>query len=540
MARNRDLSKLLSTANGKITGSNLDVSFENISDTGTEGTKVASGTTAQRGSTTGQWRYNSTTGFFEGRNASTFSTLEPTPSVTSVDVGDVDSGAGGNQTFVITGTDFTTGGTIAFVGNDNSEFNADSTTFNSSTQVTAVKTKASFLNAKEPYKVRFTSSTGKIGISGSGLINVDSAPSWTTAAGNIGNVYEAKNANITVAASDAEGDTIAYTETGGTVLSTNGLSLNSASGLITGTAPAVSGDTTINFNLRATANSKNADRAFNILIKEELGSSANPATSAKQLYDAGYTSSGVYYFNNVFTGNQDKQAYARMDVIDSFNTNKLHLQRIDFGHLSNHAIRHYANSGTVSLTRQSGNATDSTVGAGSTYYYNASSGTGSGVSAMVDTGLKLTDFQGFTLVPELHQTSTGDGGNSVGVHFATDSSINGGNYGHNYDGDFQMWSTGSQSVDYFIQAIKFTNSSGSTIVERDDYLGGQWRDGNNADLWTDFYNQSGTNYNAGGSDVTINSTVSSNEYIGVRFRGWADHTSAKQAYLAFWIGVNGS
>ena len=54
MTKARDLSKLLSTSNGKIAGSNLDVSFENISDTGTEGTKVASGTTAQRGSTTGQ------------------------------------------------------------------------------------------------------------------------------------------------------------------------------------------------------------------------------------------------------------------------------------------------------------------------------------------------------------------------------------------------------------------------------------------------------------------------------------------------------
>ena len=47
-----------------------DFKFENIVDTGTEGTKVAAGTTAQRGSTTGQWRYNTTTGFFEGRNAS--------------------------------------------------------------------------------------------------------------------------------------------------------------------------------------------------------------------------------------------------------------------------------------------------------------------------------------------------------------------------------------------------------------------------------------------------------------------------------------
>jgi len=71
---------LLDTANGKIAGENLDVSFENISDTGNEGTKVASGTTAQRGSTPGQWRYNSTTGFFEGRNANgTFSTLVPDP-----------------------------------------------------------------------------------------------------------------------------------------------------------------------------------------------------------------------------------------------------------------------------------------------------------------------------------------------------------------------------------------------------------------------------------------------------------------------------
>ena len=32
----------------------------NISDTGTEGTKVASGTTAQRGTTAGQIRFNST------------------------------------------------------------------------------------------------------------------------------------------------------------------------------------------------------------------------------------------------------------------------------------------------------------------------------------------------------------------------------------------------------------------------------------------------------------------------------------------------
>ena len=106
----------------------------NIVDAGTEGTRVATGTTAQRGSTTGQWRYNTTTGYFEGRNnAGAFSTLEPTPTITSVDDTEVDSGAGGNQTIVVTGTNFSAGGTISFVGSS-AEFNAATTTYNSTTQ----------------------------------------------------------------------------------------------------------------------------------------------------------------------------------------------------------------------------------------------------------------------------------------------------------------------------------------------------------------------------------------------------------------------
>ena len=61
-----------------------DFKFENITDTGTEGTKVASGTTAQRGSTQGQFRFNSTTNKFEGSNGSTFISIEGTPVISSV------------------------------------------------------------------------------------------------------------------------------------------------------------------------------------------------------------------------------------------------------------------------------------------------------------------------------------------------------------------------------------------------------------------------------------------------------------------------
>ena len=273
----------------------------NIVDSGTEGTKVASGTTAQRGSTTGQWRYNTTTGFFEGRNTSgSFSTLEPTPTVTSVDVTEVDRGAGGNQTFVITGTNFSTGGTIVFVGNAGTDITASTTTFNSVTQVTAVAPKASFLNAQEPYKIKFTSSSGVAGSSASGLINVDSAPSWSTAAGNIGTVIEdvTLSSPLTVSATDAEGDTVSYSVSSGSLPS--GLSLGSANGQITGTPnvnDSYSSGVTHTFDLRATANSKTADRTFNILRKFSDGASASAfATSASAIKTLTSTTTDGYYW----------------------------------------------------------------------------------------------------------------------------------------------------------------------------------------------------------------------------------------------------
>ena len=266
----------------------------NLNDTGTEGSKVAEGTTGQRGSTTGQFRYNSTTGRFEGLNASNFITIETTPTVTSVDVTEVDSGGGGNQTFVITGTNFITGDVASFVGSSAS-FNASSTTIDSTTQITAVAPKVSFLNAQEPYGVRVTSSTGLEATLAS-QINVDNAPTWTTASGNIAEIYDNETGtHATVVASDAEGDTIAYTETGGTVLATNNLTLNSVTGVIDGDPTDVVSPTTISFDLRATANAKTADRAFNIIIRHSSATGGD--------FIATYSYGGTTYRVHKFTAN---------------------------------------------------------------------------------------------------------------------------------------------------------------------------------------------------------------------------------------------
>jgi hypothetical protein len=139
----------------------LGTGFVNISDTGTEGTKVATGTTAQRGSTAGQLRFNTTTGLAEYYTGTAFKSIDSTTnSFKSLDVTEVDSQAGGNQTIVITGSGFNSGATVTFVGNSGTDFNASTVTVDSDTQITAVAPKSSFLNAQEPYGVRVTNVSG--------------------------------------------------------------------------------------------------------------------------------------------------------------------------------------------------------------------------------------------------------------------------------------------------------------------------------------------------------------------------------------------
>ena len=293
MTKARDLANLLD-GNGDVNSANLDnvpasnnASAlttgtlpnarlpNNISDGGSTGTKIAVGTTAQRGSTAGEFRYNSTTTFFEGINTNgSLSVIEPTPTVSSVDVNEVNNTAGGNQTIVVTGQNFKSGGTIAFVGSS-ATFNASSTTFNSATQVTAVAPKSSFLNAQEPYTVKFTTTTGISGSSASGLINIDSAPTFGVASGSLGTLPNANRASsglTTVTGSDAEGDSITFAVTSGSI--PTGITFNS-NGTWSGTANEESSATTYNFTITATAGGKTTARAYSIIVQAQ---SAYPFT----------------------------------------------------------------------------------------------------------------------------------------------------------------------------------------------------------------------------------------------------------------------
>ena len=267
MTKARDLSKLLSTANGKIAGANLDVSFENISDTGTAGTKVASGTTLQRGSTAGQIRFNTTTGLAEYYTGTDFKVVDSPPTVTVVSPTNVASLTAGNETFTITGSNFQSGAVVKFIGNDATEITASTVTITNSTTISAVIARSSFVNAKEPYDVRVINTSGLSGTLDN-QVNVDNAPAWNTASGSIYTGNDLDAVSISVSATDPEGETVSYSVLSGSLPS--GLSLNSSTGAITGTPNDVGSNTTSTFTLRATANGNTADRQFTITITDAV------------------------------------------------------------------------------------------------------------------------------------------------------------------------------------------------------------------------------------------------------------------------------
>ena len=269
---------------------------------GVSGVKLPVGDTSERVNVTALLRYNSDTGLPEYYNGSTYISIDSPPAVSSITPTEVDSTAGGNVTFTVTGARFSVGCTVKFISNTGTQLNAISVTRDSATQLTVVVAKSSFVNAQEPYTIKVTNASG-LAAELADQINVDSDPTWTTAAGTLGNVTVGNSESKTVAATDSEGDSILYSLLSGAF--PGGMSLNATTGVISGT---VSGSAaTFTFALRATANSKNVDRTFNIVV-------FSAPTGGTQVT---YTYGGVTYRLHIFTNNGTftRQAVSTVDIL---------------------------------------------------------------------------------------------------------------------------------------------------------------------------------------------------------------------------------
>lgn len=165
-------------------------------------------------------------------------------------------------TFTITGAGFGTGTNVFFIGSDNRRYAATTVTVNSATEIEAV-TPQDFTVADGPLSLQIVGPNGIASVMND-VIQTGVNPTWVTSSGSLGSFTEGEIINVTVEATDADtGSSIIYSVGSGALPS--GVTIDANSGVISGALPAITGNTTYNFTIRATDNAGNtADRAFSM------------------------------------------------------------------------------------------------------------------------------------------------------------------------------------------------------------------------------------------------------------------------------------
>ncbi|QGZ18020.1 hypothetical protein HTVC104P_gp66 [Pelagibacter phage HTVC104P] len=164
----------------------------------------------------------------------------------------------------ITGTNFVNGANVEAVATNGAIVQADTVTFNSATSISAAFTIAT----DGTYFLRIENPDGNAVRSSTALLTVSDAPAWTTAAGSLGSNAAGSSVSYTVAATDATSFAVQSGSLPG------GVSLNTSTGVISGTESGATAETTYNFTIRATdAEGQTADRAFSITITVGINNS---------------------------------------------------------------------------------------------------------------------------------------------------------------------------------------------------------------------------------------------------------------------------
>ena len=249
------------TIGGSITNSILVTGI--VTATGRVG--VGTNTTAERNSLpapkAGQIIMNATSNLLEYYNGTSWTPIDTPPTVTSVNNTNIlETQIAAGFDLVVTGTNFKSGATATFIGNDGTEHISPTTTVNTTTQITA-RVHTSVSNSNEPYDVKIGNLSGLAGTL-EDAFNVNAKSSWTTAAGILTTIgCNATGIHTTIAATDPEGDTITYSGTVG-----GGLALNSSTGAISGDPTDVSSNTTLSFTANATSSGQATPRNFSVVV----------------------------------------------------------------------------------------------------------------------------------------------------------------------------------------------------------------------------------------------------------------------------------
>jgi hypothetical protein len=215
--------------------------------------------------------------------------VQETPGIASI-TGTYNESAG-SGTFVISGTNFVTGGIAYAVGTNAVEYQASSSVTNSIVQMTATFTGLS--PAHEPYDVKVLNPSNLFGLLPDAFF-INDTPIWSTTAGSLGS-FPSGSVSIQLSATDDE-TTPTYSISSGALPS--GLSLSS-SGLISGTVTAT--PATYTFTVAASDGVNTAQtRSFSINVPFPTVTGGTLTSDATYYYRA-FTANGNLITNGALS-----------------------------------------------------------------------------------------------------------------------------------------------------------------------------------------------------------------------------------------------
>ncbi len=229
---------------------------------------IPKGNTGERVSnTSGSLRFNTQTSNLEFYDGVRWAELTAPPSITSISPTNVDSkDSATTTTFTVTGAGFSAGTTAKLVNNSGADIIFNTVTRDSATQLTCVLNNA-LITAEgvtdEPYDISVTASAGTAVLENQ--INVDQRPVFVTASGSLG-TQRSGSFSATVEATDPESaGAVRYDVVSGTL--PTGITLNTSTGVISGTITPESSTTTFNFTVQASDVDSNVSfRNFSITL----------------------------------------------------------------------------------------------------------------------------------------------------------------------------------------------------------------------------------------------------------------------------------
>jgi len=259
-----------------------DITGKNRKFKGTDSITLPKGTTAQRvGGESGELRFNETTNLAEYYDGTDWKPIDASPTITgftldggaSVTTAELDEDAAGDASIVIAGSNFdATSGTVIFEPEGGgSNVSTQTITRTNSSSFTVTVTRGDFVEANGPYAIKLTNGSG-LAATLSGALTVDNEPpTFATAADtNIGTVEDGQTSFTgltTVAATDADSDTITHTISAGSL--PTGMSLQT-NGTFTGTVSYSGSGTDFTFTVQAATTQHAVTRQFVIKAVESL------------------------------------------------------------------------------------------------------------------------------------------------------------------------------------------------------------------------------------------------------------------------------